>query len=57
MTKNRPNVAGRSETTKPKDVAARMKELPDRYTEIIEAAIEDMIAFHALFPVNPYNPD
>ena len=50
--KKRPNVVGGRETTKPKDVALRMKELLDGYNAISKVKIEDVIAFHASFEKN-----
>ena len=53
--KKRPNVVGGRETTKPKDVALRMKELLDGYNAISGVKIEDVIAFHASFErIHPF---
>ena len=53
--KKRPNVVGGRETTKPKDVPARMKELLDAYNAKCEVKIEDVIAFHAAFEmIHPF---
>ncbi len=53
--KKRPNVVGGRETTKPKDVPARMKALLDVYNAKREVAINDIIAFHAEFEkIHPF---
>ena len=53
--KKRPNVVGGSETTKPKDVPARMKALLANYNAKREVTIEDIIAFHAAFEqIHPF---
>ena len=53
--KKRPNVVGGRETTKPKDVPARMKALLDAYNAKREATIYDIIAFHAEFErIHPF---
>ena len=53
--KKRPNVVGGRETTKPKDVPARMKALLDAYNAKSEVAIQDIIAFHAEFEkIHPF---
>ena len=53
--KKRPNVVGGRKTTKPKDVALRMKELLDGYNAISGVKIEDVIAFHASFEkIHPF---
>ncbi len=53
--KKRPNVVGGRETTKPKDVPARMKSLLDAYNAKSEVTIQDIIAFHAAFEkIHPF---
>lgn len=53
--KKRPNVVGGRETTKPKDVPARMKALLDAYNAKSEVTIQDIIAFHAAFEqIHPF---
>ena len=53
--KRRPNVVGGRETTKPKDVPARMKALLDAYNAKREVTIQDIIAFHAEFEkIHPF---
>ncbi len=53
--KKRPNVVGGRETTKPKDVPKRMKELLDGYNAKSTLAINDIIAFHAEFEkIHPF---
>ena len=53
--KKRPNVVGGRETTKPKDVPARMKALLDAYNAKSEVKIQDIIAFHAAFEqIHPF---
>ena len=53
--KKRPNVVGGRETTKPKDVPARMKALLDAYNAKREVTIHDIIAFHAAFEqIHPF---
>ncbi len=53
--KKRPNVVGGRETTKPKDVPARMKTLLDAYNAKNEVTIQDIIAFHAAFEqIHPF---
>lgn len=53
--KKRPNVVGGSETAKPKDVPARIKELLDSYNAKSEISVEDIIAFHAAFEkIHPF---
>ena len=53
--KKRPNVVGGWETTKPKDVPARMKNLLDTYNAKREVTINDVIAFHAEFEqIHPF---
>ena len=53
--KKRPNVVGGRETTKPKDVPARMKALLDTYNAKREVTIHDIIAFHAEFErIHPF---
>ena len=53
--KKRPNVVGGRETTKPKDVPARMKALLDAYNAKREVTINDIIAFHAEFEmIHPF---
>ena len=53
--KKRPNVVGGRETTKPKDVPARMKNLLDAYNAKREVTIHDIIAFHAEFEmIHPF---
>ena len=45
--KKRSNVVGGRETTKPKDVPARIKNLLDTYNAKGDVTIQDIIAFHA----------
>ncbi len=53
--KKRPNVVGGRETTKPKDVPARMKALLDAYNMKRDVTINDIIAFHADFEkIHPF---
>ena len=53
--KKRPNVVGGRETTKPKDVPARMKTLLDAYNAKREVTINDIIGFHAEFEkIHPF---
>ena len=53
--KKRPNVVGGRETTKPKDVPARMKALLDAYNSKREVTINDIIVFHAeLEKIHPF---
>ena len=53
--KKRPNVVGGRETTKPKDVPARMKKLLADYNAKKEVSIFDVIAFHAEFEkIHPF---
>ena len=53
--KKRPNVVGGRETTKPKDVPARMKNLLDTYNAKGDVTIQDIIAFHAEFEkIHPF---
>ena len=53
--KKRPNVVGGRETTKPKDVPARMKALLDAYNAKREVTINDIIVFHAEFEkIHPF---
>ncbi len=53
--KKRPNVVGGRETTKPKDVPARMKALLDAYNAKSAVTIQDIIAFHAAFEqIHPF---
>jgi Fic family protein/DNA-binding Xre family transcriptional regulator len=53
--KKRPNVVGGRETTKPKDVPARMKALLDAYNAKRAVMIHDIIAFHAEFEkIHPF---
>ncbi len=53
--KKRPNVVGGRETTKPRDVPARMKALLDAYNAKQEVTIYDIIAFHAEFEkIHPF---
>jgi len=53
--KKRPNVVGGRETTKPKEVPARMKALLDVYNAKREVTIQDIIAFHAEFEkIHPF---
>ncbi len=53
--KKRSNVVGGRETTKPKDVPARMKALLDTYNAKREVTIHDIIAFHAEFErIHPF---
>ena len=53
--KKRANVVGGRETTRPKDVPARMKALLESYNAKSEVTIEDIIAFHAAFEqIHPF---
>jgi DNA-binding Xre family transcriptional regulator len=53
--KKRPNVVGGRETSKPKDVPARMKALLVGYNAKSEVTIQDIIAFHAEFEqIHPF---
>ena len=53
--KKRANTVGGQETTKPKDVAAKMKKLLADYHEKTNYTINDMIAFHAEFErIHPF---
>ena len=53
--KKRPNVVGGRETTKPKDVPARMKKLIDEYNAKSKVDIEDVVVFHAEFErIHPF---
>ena len=53
--KKRPNVVGGRETSKPKDVPARMKALLVGYNAKSEVTIQDIIAFHAAFEqIHPF---
>ncbi len=53
--KKRPNVVGGRETTKPKDVPARIKALLDSYNAINEVVVGEIIAFHAAFEqIHPF---
>lgn len=53
--KKRPNVVGGRETTKPKDVPARMKALLGAYNAKSAVTIQDIIAFHAAFEqIHPF---
>ncbi len=53
--KKRPNVVGGRETTKPKDVPARMKALLVGYNAKSEVTVQDIIAFHAEFEqIHPF---
>ena len=53
--KKRPNVVGGRETTKPKDVPARIKNLLDTYNAKGDVTIQDIIAFHAEFEkIHPF---
>ena len=53
--KKRPNVVGGRETTRPKDVPARIKALLDTYNAKREVTIYDIIAFHAEFErIHPF---
>ena len=53
--KKRPNVVDGRETTKPKDVPARMKALLEAYNAEQEVTIYDIIAFHAKFEkIHPF---
>lgn len=54
--KKRANVVGGRETTRPKDVPARMKALLESYNAKSEVTIEDIIAFHAAFEqIHPFH--
>ena len=53
--KKRSNVVGGRETTKPKDVPARIKNLLDTYNAKGDVTIQDIIAFHAEFEkIHPF---
>ena len=53
--KKRPNVVGGHETTKPKDVPARMKALLSDYNAKRDITIQDIISFHAeLEKIHPF---
>ena len=53
--KKRANVVGGRETTRPKDVPARMKALLESYNAKSEVTIENIIAFHAAFErIHPF---
>jgi len=53
--KKRPNVVGGHETTKPKDVPARMKALLSDYNAKRDITIQDIISFHAeLDKIHPF---
>ena len=53
--KKRANVVGGRETTRPKDVPARMKALLESYNAKSEVTIEDIIALHAAFErIHPF---
>ncbi len=53
--KKQANVVGGRETTRPKDVPARMKALLESYNVKSEVTIEDIIAFHAAFEqIHPF---
>ena len=53
--KERSNVVGGRETTKPKDVPARIKNLLDTYNAKGDVTIQDIIAFHAEFEkIHPF---
>ena len=53
--KKRPNTVGGRETTRPKDVPARMKALLDDYNAKNDVTIDDIIAFHAVFErIHPF---
>lgn len=53
--KKRPNVVGGRETTQPKDVAKRIKELLANYEEQSQITIKDIIAFHYAFErIHPF---
>ncbi len=53
--KKLPNVVGGRETTKPKDVPAKMKALLDDYNSKSAVTIYDVIAFHAEFEkIHPF---
>ena len=53
--KKRANVVGGRETTRPKDVPARMKALLESYNAKSEVTIEDIIAFHVAFErIHPF---
>ena len=53
--KKRPNVVGGHETTKPKDVPAKMKALLSDYNAKRDITIQDIISFHAEFEkIHPF---
>ena len=53
--KRRANLVGGLETTKPKDVPARMKELLSNYNSKSTVTVNDIIAFHADFEyIHPF---
>ena len=53
--KKRPNVVGGRETTKPKDVPAKMKALLTDYNAKRDITIQDIISFHAEFEkIHPF---
>ena len=53
--KKRPNVVGGCETTKPKDVPAKMKALLTDYNAKRDITIQDIISFHAEFEkIHPF---
>lgn len=53
--KTRPNVVGGRETTKPKEVAARMGELLAAYEGLGRTSIEDIVEFHYNFErIHPF---
>lgn len=53
--KKRANVVGGQETTKPKDVSARMKALLSEYESLGAATIDDIIRFHYEFErIHPF---
>lgn len=53
--KQRANIVGGLETTKPKDVPAEMKALISSYNDIGEVTIEDVIEFHSDFEhIHPF---
>ena len=53
--KTRPNVVGGKDTTKPKDVPAKMKALIDNYNKLQGVSIYDIIEFHSEFEhIHPF---
>lgn len=53
--KKRANVVGGQETAKPKEVAAKVRQLLDSYNALTSVTVEDIIAFHAEFErIHPF---